>query len=75
MCFSLGEISRFQNSFRYSQPFIRCQFPKSKCLAEVIRALYGNHVLKLTREYEKLHFRIRFSAIIVIIINTIQGNP
>ena len=38
---------------------IRCRFPRTRSLAEVIRNRYGNHVLKLTRRYEKLEYKIR----------------
>ena len=38
---------------------IRCRFPKSKPLAEVIRGRYGNGILKFTRKFEKLEYRIR----------------
>ena len=38
---------------------VRCRFPREKSLAEVTRDRYGNHVLKFTRKYEKLHYKIR----------------
>ena len=38
---------------------VRCRFPRTKSLTEVTRDRYGNHVLKLTRKYEKLGYKIR----------------
>ena len=38
---------------------IRCRFPRTRSLAEVIRDRYGSHILKFTRKYEKLEYKIR----------------
>jgi len=38
---------------------IRCRFPRSKSLTDVIRWRYGNHMLKIIRKYEKLDYKYR----------------
>ena len=38
---------------------LRCRFPKNKSLNQVIRSRYDNHVVKSTRKFEKLDFKVR----------------
>ena len=53
---------------------IRCRFPKTKSLAEVIRSRYGSHILKSTRKYEKLDYRIRKVTLDIAFLNTCLEN-
>ena len=53
---------------------IRCWFPKSKSLSGIIRCRYGNHVLKLTRRYQKLHYRMRKLHLNIKFFNKCQNN-
>ena len=53
---------------------IRCRFPKSKSVAEIIRSRYGNHVLKSTRKFEKLDYRIRKVTLDIVFLKTCVEN-
>ena len=48
---------------------IRCRFPKSRSLTDVIRSRYGNPVLKIIRKYEKLGYKIRKLSIDIEFLN------
>ena len=53
---------------------IRCRFPKSKSVAEIIRSRYGNHVLKITRKYERLDYKIRKVTLDITFLRTCVEN-
>ena len=53
---------------------IRCRFPKSKSLTDVIRLHYGNHVLRIIRRYEKLDYRIRKLELDIQFLETCLNN-
>ena len=53
---------------------IRCRFPKSKSLSDIIRCRYGNHVLKIIRKYQKLAYRMRKLDLDKNFLSTCQNN-
>ena len=53
---------------------IRCQFPKSKSLSDIIWCRYGNHVLKIIRRYQKLDYRMRKLDLDKKFLSTCQNN-
>ena len=53
---------------------IRCRFPSSKSLSDIIRFRYGNHVLKIVRKFEKLDYRVRKIICDISFLQTCKDN-
>ena len=53
---------------------IRCRFPSSKSLSDIIRLRYGNHVLKIVRKFEKLDYRVRKIICDISFLQTCKDN-
>ena len=53
---------------------IRCRFPRNKSIAEIIRKRYGNHVLKQTRKYEKIDYKVRKLTLDIEFLETCLAN-
>ena len=53
---------------------IRSRFPRNKSIAEIIRKRYGNHVLKQTRKYEKIDYKVRKSMLDIEFLETCLAN-